>query len=115
VQLAGVPSPITRSGREVSTARASAGTSALPSGLPAPGSGAGGLVVGGSVAGLVGGPLADAGPAGASVARVVDRGAAWLLAVSPTSEPPDDEHPDSASSAATRLPHAPQRRCMGGP
>ncbi|GHJ50774.1 hypothetical protein Nm8I071_00810 [Nonomuraea sp. TT08I-71] len=35
VQLAGVPVPTVRVGREVSTARASAGTAACPSGLPA--------------------------------------------------------------------------------
>src|SRR5215475_9825099 len=56
VQLAGVPSPITWSGREVSTAVASAGTGAPPAGLPAAGrSSAGGggaavvVVAGGAV------------------------------------------------------------------
>ncbi|GIH97014.1 hypothetical protein Psi01_76440 [Planobispora siamensis] len=37
VQLAGVPSPTTRVGREVSTGRASAGTAARPRGFPGPG------------------------------------------------------------------------------
>jgi hypothetical protein len=37
VQVAGVPSPTTWSGCEVSVARASAGTGAWPSGLPAGG------------------------------------------------------------------------------
>src|SRR5688572_26125388 len=40
VQLAAVPLPTTRSGREVSTARASAGTLARPAGLPARSGGA---------------------------------------------------------------------------
>ncbi|GII05914.1 hypothetical protein Pta02_79220 [Planobispora takensis] len=37
VQPAGVPSPTTRVGREVSTTRASAGTAARPRGFPGPG------------------------------------------------------------------------------
>nr|BFE71777.1 hypothetical protein GCM10020092_050780 [Actinoplanes digitatis] len=41
VQLAGVPVPTTRSGLLVSTAFASAGTAALPAGLPGLGSAAG--------------------------------------------------------------------------
>jgi len=45
VQLAGVPLPITRVGRLVSTARASAGTAARPFGLPATGR-AGGVGLG---------------------------------------------------------------------
>ncbi|GAA3338174.1 hypothetical protein GCM10020358_17290 [Amorphoplanes nipponensis] len=40
VQLPGVPRPTTRSGRRVSSARASAGTGASPSGLPGLGSAA---------------------------------------------------------------------------
>ncbi|GAA3443205.1 hypothetical protein Pve01_54720 [Planomonospora venezuelensis] len=36
VQLAGVPSPMTRVGREVSAARAAAGTGTRPPGLPGP-------------------------------------------------------------------------------
>ena len=54
VQLAAVPSPTTRSGCDVSTACASGGTGAVPSGLPAGGGGGGG---GGSVGGGAGGAV----------------------------------------------------------
>ncbi|GAA4974642.1 hypothetical protein GCM10025331_81230 [Actinoplanes utahensis] len=65
VQLAGVPSPIVRSGRLVSTALAAAGTAARPDALPGRGSflTAGGLAVadtGADVAGLAGGVTATA-------------------------------------------------------
>src|SRR6266508_3236823 len=53
VQLAAVPSPITWSGCEVSTAWASAGTAAPPSGLP----GGGRLSSGGAVVVVVGGAV----------------------------------------------------------
>src|SRR6185503_1922813 len=51
VQLAGVPLPMTRSGCDVSTGRASAGIEARPFGLPGDGGRAGGAVVGGAVDG----------------------------------------------------------------
>src|SRR5690349_18513660 len=58
VQLPGVPSPITRVGLLVSSARASAGTAARPSGFPASAT-AGGELGGAVVAGVDGGAADD--------------------------------------------------------
>src|SRR5690349_12195016 len=66
VQLAGVPLPTTRSGRRVSTARASAGTEAPPPGLPGLGRAFG--VFDGRGVGLVLGLRLAAGPAGRDAA-----------------------------------------------
>src|SRR5690349_2690665 len=66
VQLAGVPLPTTRSGRRVSTARASAGTAASPSGLPGLGRAFG--VFDGRGLGLALGPRLGAGTAGPDAA-----------------------------------------------
>jgi hypothetical protein len=73
VQLAGVPVPTTRVGREVSTARASAGTAAPPLGFPAGLTGV--PVVGGGfgfAAGVVGAAVVAAALVGADVAAVAD-------------------------------------------
>jgi hypothetical protein len=67
VHVSGRPVPMTRVGREVSAARASAGMAALPFGFPGLGSPAGGVVggelVGGGVAVPVGDADAESGPA----------------------------------------------------
>ncbi|GAA1418084.1 hypothetical protein GCM10009662_70960 [Catellatospora coxensis] len=69
VQLAGVPSPIFRVGREVSTAFASAGTAARPFGLPTTtwaGAGDGGAALGADDDGAAPAPAATHSPCGCS-------------------------------------------------
>ena len=95
VQLAGVPSPITWSGREVSSGCASGGTGARPSGLPARSRGGGGsgdavtsalagALTPGSLAGSVGAGLAGSAaqaarraPAASSTGTTRNRTGRW--------------------------------------
>jgi hypothetical protein len=83
VQLAGVPSPITRVGRDVSTALASAGTAALPAGLP-----------------TTGAATADADAAGLGFGDPLDPAPATQLpcGAAGTSSPP---HPASTATSDT--------------
>jgi hypothetical protein len=115
VQLAAVPSPTVRVGREVSTARAAAGTAACPPGFPYRGAlcgggdvrevrGVGRGVPLGDAAALVAGPVAPAGlvlagPDGEFACRE-----AW------SSEPPEPPQP---ASTAQLTRHAPRRTRAG--
>ena len=92
VQLAALPLPMTRVGFEVSTARASAGTAALPFGLPAGGPAtAGGLLLAGAdgeAAGDDGAALAawvaaTLSPAGSTVRRAEPRSPAQPASAAP--------------------------------
>src|SRR5450756_477315 len=91
VQLSALPSPITRVGWEVSTAWASAGTSAVPAGLPD--------VIGGGGASKVRGA---AGTAGGNV-RVATTSAGTVTAgrAATSSAPPQPAAAASATAAAT--------------
>jgi hypothetical protein len=87
VQLAGVPSPITRAGREVSSARPSAGTGARPLRLPGGGSGGDGTAACGSGLAVTG---ADGTAEAAGVTHWADGAAhpASTIAVTTTAAPP---------------------------
>jgi hypothetical protein len=98
VQLAGVPDPITRVGREVSTARASAGTLAPPEGLPAAVRGRGGRMIADGAAPI---PCRAAGPAVAVGPPAVAAGAA----VRPAG-PGVDPHPASTADRTAARTHA---------
>ena len=115
VQPAGLPSPMTRSGCEVSTARASAGTPAPPPGLPAATEGLAGR--GECTARLRRGGKVDGGSVGGGVAVVGNSAAGALVLVGPPAprlSSCDDPHARTASVAApSRITCAPQRRCMG--
>src|SRR5262245_10899823 len=115
VQLAGLPSPMTRSGCDVSTARASAGTPAPPPGLPAATEGLAGRSE--CTARLRSGGKVDAGSLG--VRAVVGSSVATALVLvgpaAPRLSSCDDPQATTASVAATsRIARAPQRRCMNG-
>jgi hypothetical protein len=94
VQLAGVPVPITRVGREVSTARASAGTAAPPFGFPARSTGTAGFDFAGAG---VGEPVGDPG-AGSALPNAA-AGAVLPAAPAPAPPLPDDPHPASPPAA----------------
>jgi hypothetical protein len=92
VQLAGVPLPMTRVGREVSTARASGGTVARPLGFPVAGPGAtAGRAVG------VGAATAPAVPAPAVPVGVDPTGTA-------AAPPPPESQPASVTASPTTSP-----------
>jgi hypothetical protein len=115
VQPAGEPSPMTRSGWDVSTARASAGTPAPPPGLPAGSDGLAGRLV--CTARLRSGGKVGGGSVGGGGAVVGNSAAGALVLVGPAAprlSSCDDPQATTASVATpTRIARAPQRRCMG--
>ena len=108
VQLAGVPFPITLAGCEVSTARAAAGTDAVPAGVPGSGEtpgrvavGEGGAVVGDAVDGDTGDAAGEVpAPAVPEVSATVFIGdVTWPLA----GWPPPPSQPVAVSRTASAV------------